>query len=59
MIYTLDHRTQNITEDAPRAFMLSLDGTRSMADLKAAWTSDQLSFDAAMTMAVEAGVLQK
>jgi SAM-dependent methyltransferase len=57
MIYTLDHRTQSITEDAPRAFMLSLDGRHSLSELEGGWTSEQLSFDAAMAMVVEAGLL--
>nr|WP_281064976.1 class I SAM-dependent methyltransferase [Asticcacaulis solisilvae] len=58
MMYTLDHRTQNITEDEPRAFVLGLDGRSDVVDLKAGWTSEALSFEAAMTMVVESGLLQ-
>lgn len=58
MIYALDHRTKTITEAEPRAFILSLDGKHSQSDLKAGWASEQLSFEAAMAMVVEAGLLQ-
>lgn len=60
-VHTLAHHTLTVSEDGPRAFMLMLDGQRTVAELRALWAAspfaEETGFDAALARAISAGLL--